>query len=112
MTSLSTSRSSFGPYKNKARSKYSLSHSFRRNTKTTQCSFAFFILGSHDRMELCTQFHAVITLLLNFADFTLKCKSRVLHGDVEMRNGVHQYRQIFQVGERIYNYLLLLRNGY
>ena len=111
MTSLSTSRSSFGPYKNKARSKYSLSHSFRRNTKTTQCSFAFFILGSHDRMELCTQFHAVITLLLNFADFTLKCKSRVLHGDVEMRNGV-QYRQIFQVGERMYNYLLLLRNGY
>ena len=95
MTSLSTSRSTLGPYKNKARSKYSLSHLFRRNTKSTKCNFAFF-LGSHDRIELCTQFHAVITLLLNFADFTLKCKSRVLHGDVEMRNGV-QYRQIFQV---------------
>ena len=87
MTSLSTSRSSFGPHKNKARSKYSLSHLFRRNTKTTQCNFAFFS-GFHNRMVLCTQFHAVITLLLNFADFTLKCKSRVLQGDVEMRNGV------------------------
>ena len=74
MTSLSTCRSSFDPYKNKATSKYSLSHSFRRNTKTRHCSFAFFILGSHDRMELCTQFHAVITLLLNFADFTLNVR--------------------------------------
>ena len=91
--------------------KYSVSHSFRRNTKTTQCSFAFFILGSHDRMELCTQFHSVITLLLNFADFTLKCKSRVSHGDMEVRNGV-QYRQIYKVGEIMYNYLLLLLNGY
>ena len=112
MTNLRTSRSSLGPYKNKARSKYPLSHSFRRNTKTTQCNFAFFILGSHDRMELCTQFHVVTTLLLYFADFTLKCKSRVLHGRCGNEKWSTMCQQIFKVGEKMYNYLLLLLNGY